>query len=260
MKERRGAGVLAPIRSFAALLLLLLQFVLGGVIQRLLVWPATFVLPARRGDLVVGWFATCMAKGVFALVRLGGGRAQITGRIPSGRSGIVLMNHQSLLDIPAADIICRPFFPRFVTRRRYARFVPYVSLCVRLGHSPIVDPVRDPVGAIAALRRAPAEREQLFVLYPEGHRSRDGSLGEFETGGLRAALGKSRLPVHLIVADGYWRCRSVVDFAFGMHRIDGRNVVLGPFDPPATGDLRPFIADLHARMEAALEDLRRREP
>jgi len=257
---REAPGPLAPIRSLFALALLFALFPLGGLIQRLLVWPATLVLPSAWGDLVMGWNATAMAKGVFALVRLGGGRARIEGRLPSGQRAIVLMNHQSLLDVPLADIVFRPYFPRFVARRRYAWFVPYVSLCIRLGRCVIVDPARDPVGAIAALRRAPGECERVLVLYPEGHRSRDGSLGEFETGGLRAALGKSRIPVYLIVADGYWRCRSVVDFALGMHRIDGRNVVLGPFDPPATGDLRPFIADLHARMEAALEDLRRREP
>ena len=40
---------------------------------------------------------------------------------------------------------------------------------------------------------------------------------------VRAALGKSRIPVYLIVGDGYWRCRTVVDFAVGMSLLDGRH-------------------------------------
>ncbi len=95
-----------------------------------------------------------------------------------------------------------------------------------------------------------------MVVYPEGHRSRDGELGEFESAGIRTLLGGQRMPAYLIVADGAWRCRSLKDFVLGMHLISVQTQVAGPFAPPAKGDLRAFAVEMRQQMAALLREMR----
>ncbi len=243
-------------RSAVAFLLLLVALGFGGLVQRLTLWPLSFVAPglAGRGS---GALMLFMGRLVIGLARLGGGRFRSTGQVPTAAPALIVMNHQSLFDVPAAALLCGANFPRFVARLRYRR-VPMIGMALRLTHAPFVDPERDAAGAIEALRRAARAEDAALLIYPEGHRSRDGEIGELETAGLRAILGGRRLPVYLIVADGFWRCRSILDVVFGLHKVRGVARVSGPLQPPEKGDLKPFIAGLREGMIAELRDLRSR--
>jgi 1-acyl-sn-glycerol-3-phosphate acyltransferase len=249
-------GPLNAARSGAAFVLLLAALGLSGLAQRLTLWPLSFVAPALARRLSSAWMLL-MARLVLFHVRLGGGRYGWTGQVPTSEACLIVMNHQSLLDIPAGTRLCWPTFPRFVARARY-RPVPLIGMGLRLSGAPLVDPERDGVGAIAMLRQAAREDGGALFIYPEGHRTRDGAIGDFETGGIRAILGGKRMPVYLIVADGFWRCRSILDFVFGMHQIRGVARVVGPLAPPEKGDLRPFVAGLRERMVTELQGLRDR--
>jgi len=247
-------ALLRATRSAAAFVALVAVLGLGGLYQRLLLWPLSFLAPALASRLsarLMQW----LGLQVIVFVRLGGSTVRLTGRVPSDQACLVVMNHQSLLDIPIAALTCRPAFPRYVARTRY-RPAPMVGMGIRLTGGLFVDPARDPRGAVEVLRAAGRAADRAIVVYPEGHRSRDGGLGEFETAGLRSLLGASRMPVHLIVADGAWRCRSMKDFILGMHRIQTSTRVAGPFEPPKKGDLRPFVDEMRQKMAGLLEELR----
>ena len=236
------AGVFAGARSALAVFGLMAWFVLGGVYQRLFVYPAVFLWPRRRTALTSRYFRG-MSHGILALIRMGGGRSRATGTVPTAAPVLVLMNHQSLLDIPVAGLLSAPYVPRFVTRSRYHYGVPAVSPCLRLMGCPIVDPA-DRKAALRAMQDAARTLEHGMLIFPEGHRTRDGEIGEFKTAGVLTVLRERRLPVYLVVTDGFWWARRFVDFVFGVSKIQGETVVLGPFEPPADREELPAFVDM----------------
>ena len=248
-------GLLRQIRSVTAFVTLLLQYMLGGLYQRLVVWPQVLLRPSRQ-DLVVSRYMRGMSHLTNTIVQAGGGRVRRSGRLPTDGPLIVLANHQSLLDITNITVLCHPYVPWFVTRSRYARFVPAVSLCVRLLRAPIIDP-HDRVEALRRLKAAGREQPHGILIFPEGHRSKDGRMLPWKAAGVLTLLKEKRTPVYLAVTDGMWRCRRIVDFIFNMHLIDGTTEILGPFQPPEDADgLGDFVQAMQQRMADHLESLR----
>ena len=182
-----------------------------------------------------------------------------SARVPTASPVLIVANHQSLLDILQIPLLSQPRVPAFVTRARYRRFVPLVSASVRLLGSPIVDPRRDPRGAIEAVREGARTLPHGLIIYPEGHRSTDGEIRPFRTSGLEAILQERRLPVYLVVSDGMWRVRRFTDLLFRVHLVDATSRVLGPIEPPASDEELPaFIQGLRGRLMSALAELRGR--
>ena len=124
-----------------------------GVFQRLVLWPAIVLAPSRRDAWLSGYMRWASAR-VFDLIGLAGARFDFDSSVPTREPTLVVMNHQSLLDIPAAILMCSPFFPLFVTRRSYGRFIPLVSPLLRIMRAPLIDPERSPKEGVAALGRA----------------------------------------------------------------------------------------------------------
>jgi 1-acyl-sn-glycerol-3-phosphate acyltransferase len=248
-------AALRVLRSALGFLLIAPLFFLTGSFQRFVLWPYTFLRPQRRKP-VMDPFMHFMARSVLACMRIGGARITEIGHVPTERPVLVLMNHQSLLDIPTAVALCRPNVPLIVTRSLYGRGIPLVSPMLRIQRFPLIDPRQDRRQAVAIVQEG-ARREEGILLYPEGHRSRGGDLGKFATAGIRAVLKEHRWPVYLIVTDGFWVCRNAKDFCFRVHRIHGRSEVLGPFDPPAEeSDVPAFVQRMRETMQAKLEEMR----
>jgi 1-acyl-sn-glycerol-3-phosphate acyltransferase len=248
--------VIRAARSLASVLLVALLFLAMSPVLRLVVVPGAWLLPRRRFRLV-SWFMKTMSAGILALLRVGGGRARRIGVLPTGGPVLVVANHQALLDICQITLMAQPGVPAFVTRRRYARFVPLVSQCIRLLGSPIVDPKRDPRGSVEAIREGVRDLPHGVVIFPEGHRSGDGAIRPFRTAGIEAILLERRMPVYLVLNDGVWRVRRLADLLFRVPLIDARSEVLGPFEPPADASGLPeFVADLRRRLVLRLDEIR----
>lgn len=240
----------------------------GGVIglgQRLLLWPMMALLPRRRQSLVRGWLRA-HARATLALARaLAGVRVRVTGAVGAGPC-VVVMNHQSVLDIPLGLALVPGPYPLIPTRDRYRRGIPGISPLARLARFPFLAQghtlTREELRAFGAAADAVAAGEQSLLIFPEGHRTRDGRLGPFMRSGLRlvfrrlARAGSPR-PVYAVVADGVTRSRTVAD---ALAHFAGTRVavtVLGPFAPPAhDAAIDAFLDMLHARMTAALAELR----
>ena len=251
-------GALRALRSACAFLLIGPLFFVTGSFQRFVLRPYFYFRPRARKP-VMSWYMHFMARSVLLTMRIGGARITEIGQVPTAEPVLVLMNHQSLLDICTAVAMCRPEAPLIVTRKLWARGIPLVSPMIRIQRYPLVDPVKDPRGAISIIKKAAREQEHGIVLYPEGHRVRGGEIGPFETAGTRVVLKERRTPVYLIVTDGFWVCRTAKDFFFRIHRIDGRTEVLGPFDPPAEdADVPAFLDRMRETMVAKLEEMRGR--
>jgi 1-acyl-sn-glycerol-3-phosphate acyltransferase len=230
---------------------------MGGVYQRLVVYPLVYLLPRRQIALTSRYFRG-MSHGILFCIRMGGATLRRSGTVSTASPVLVLMNHQSLLDIPTLGLMSTPLVPWFVTRKRYHYGVPAVSPCLRLMGCPVIDP-RDRRGSLRTMKEAARVLGHGMLIFAEGHRTLDGEIQPFETAGVLTVLRERRLPVYLVVTDGFWSARRLVDFVFGIGKIRGETEVLGLFEPPADTDALPgFVNGLRETMIAHLAQMRRR--
>jgi 1-acyl-sn-glycerol-3-phosphate acyltransferase len=233
--------LLRGLRSFLSMVLVGTYFVLGSLALRLGVIPATWLFRRWRYR-ITSRYLKIMAGGIFALLTLGGARFRRRGTIPTGGPVAIIANHQSLVDILQVALMGRPMAPAYVTRTRYARWVPLVSATIRLLGCPLVDPKKDPRGALRAVRDGARELPHGLLIFPEGHRSRDGEVREFRTAGVEVMLRARRVPVYLVVSDGGWRVAGFLDLLYRVHLIDHEAELLGPFEiPEGSARLSDFI-------------------
>jgi 1-acyl-sn-glycerol-3-phosphate acyltransferase len=179
----------------------------------------------------------------FAILRLGGARFRRKGVLPTDSPVYVVANHQAILDIMQVTLLARPFAPAFVARTRYQRFIPQVSACIRLLRCPMVDPRKDAEGAVEAIRRGARDLRHGLLIFPEGHRTRDGEVRRFRTAGLEAMLRERRLPVYVVLNDGMWQARRFTDAIFRAHLMDGWSEIVGRFEPPEDDSEIPAFID-----------------
>jgi 1-acyl-sn-glycerol-3-phosphate acyltransferase len=239
-------------RSALAVLLVGLAWVLLTPFLRLVIVPGSRLLPGRRLHLV-SVYMRLISRVTFGLLRMGGARFRREGALPTDSAVAVVANHQSLLDIMQITLLARPFAPAFVTRTRYERFVPHVSACVRLLSCPMIDPRRDRLGAVRTIRRAARELSHGLLIFPEGHRSRDGEVQPFRAVGVEAMLRAKSMPVYIVVNDGLWHAPRLVDNLFRIHRIDAWSAVYGPFQiPEDESEIPAFVQRLRAEIVARL--------
>ncbi len=251
------------IRGTLTLTLLAVVLVAADLVQRLIVAPLTRVLPSRHHALLASW-QQLMARTVLGTVRFVGG-AQIGDipQIPGGSGVLILMNHQSLLDIPLVVRAARPGYPRIVTRERYASGKPLISHMIRLYQYPTVNPRATGRVDLSRLAEVAAGSPVPLVIYPEGTRTRDGGIGRFRRAGLRAILPARDWQVWVVTADGFWECARLDEFRANVSSIRGAVRVDGPFPGPGP-DASPeaidaFIGRMEADMRESLEGLRTTE-
>jgi 1-acyl-sn-glycerol-3-phosphate acyltransferase len=238
----RILAVLRGARSLLASGVALMSWVALTPFLRLVVVPGARLFPRHRLRFVT-WHMKAVTTSTFFFLRLGGGRFRRRGVLPTGSPVYVVANHQTIFDIMQVTLLARPYAPAFVARTRYRRFIPHVSACIRLLGCPVVDPRSDRVGAVEAIRRGARELTHGLLIFPEGHRSRDGAVRPFRPAGLEAMLRERRLPVYVVVNDGMWPARRFTDAIFRAHLLDGWSEVVGRFEPPEDESELPAFID-----------------
>lgn len=231
-----------------------------GLLQRLVIIPLAWATPARSARIYGPWLRL-QARITLGLLRwVAGVRVEVDGRI-STVPCIAIMNHQSLIDIPVGLSLIPGPLTLIPTRRRYGRGIPGISPFLRHARQPFIgqtkaDRKADLAAMFEAARRVKAGETSLLI-FPEGHRTRDGALLPFMPGGLQIALSRAPQPVYCVVGDGMWQIRTLKDTLLRVAGCRVRVRILGPFTPPADGDAIPaFVESLHARMAATLAEMR----
>jgi 1-acyl-sn-glycerol-3-phosphate acyltransferase len=133
---------------------------------------------------------------------------RLPAEFPPGVPLVFVSNHQSMFDIPLQGWYLRSFRPRFVAKRELSHGVPAISYALRtLGHALIDrDDARQSISAIKEFARALPAASRSAAIYPEGTRSRDGTMAPLKGAGLLAVL--KELPAAHVVpmtVDGTWR-------------------------------------------------------
>ncbi len=210
---------LAPFTFKDTLASLVLWPVTGA---NILAWLVLFVLldktflPASRMDRLVRFANRWVTS--FAGVRVVQHGLE---RLTPG-SYIFILNHVSLLDTPVM-VQSIPFFTRAFQDIRHFAFPVYGTFCKILGQLPVEKGNKELNDRSYAQARARLQQGHCFAVFPEGHRSRDGRLGEFYAGAFRLAI-EAQVPVVPVVSRGLrnlcpareWRFRpGKVDVIFG---------------------------------------------
>ncbi len=238
----------------------------ADVVQRLVVAPWVKIRPSDRVP-VLGWWIKIMAWVVTRPVAfLGGCLVPTPPRLVPTRPGVlVIMNHQSLFDIPLmVESVAGPGYVRIVTRERYSRRIPLISHMIRLYEFPVVNP-----GASAdVIRRSLDEISEAartsdvpMGVFPEGTRTKDGSIGRFKRGALSHILAVRPWTVYVYVNDGFWKSAKFMDFIKHVSGVRGQvehAATLEWTDPTANPD--PFIEQIRAAMIQRLESMRSEAP
>ena len=112
---------------------------------------------------------------------------------------VVVMNHQSLIDIL---LTFRLFYPFKMIGKKILGFVPIVGWNLVLSGHLLVDrkKMKSQFNAIRKMEEFLKKGGSMFV-YPEGTRTKDGEIAEFKKGAFRTAVS-TNTPVLPVVIDG----------------------------------------------------------
>jgi 1-acyl-sn-glycerol-3-phosphate acyltransferase len=227
------------------------------LVQRLVVAPWARRRGAPDPAVLTRWQAGVAGFTLGLVGRIGGARFRSFPRIPGRAGTLIVMNHQSLLDIPLIVKSTMERYPRIVTRGRYAKGVPLVSHMLALYRHPLVEPGLMTEEKLAELAETARTSEHPIVIFPEGTRTRDGRIGRFQRTGLRAMLQARDWEVWVVVGDGMWQCARLADFVRGIGSVEVRMLADGPLRfSRERDDADAFIDDLRGRMISGLERLR----
>jgi len=206
----------------------------------------------RPHEIVVSWLNVSLV----AACHLCGTRLEVE-RAPGLRPNtpyLLIANHQSMFDIPIVGALLFTNYPKYVSKRELARWIPSISYNLRRGGNALIDRA-DRAQAVEAIREL-GERAQTrgvsVVIYPEGTRSRSGELKPFKPAGaitlLQAAPALEVVPVTI---DESWRllCHNLLPVPYGT-RIRVR--FAAPIPRSAENDPARLLDRAHEEIEETL--------
>lgn len=181
-------------------------------------------------------------------------RVKIIGRenIDRSKAHVVVMNHQSLLDVL---FIFTLFYPAKMMAKKTLAAVPVVGWTLSLNKHIFIDRAnrKSQIDALRRMDQLLIDGDSLMV-YPEGTRTKDGDIAEFKKGAFRSAVatGTSVLPVVIKGAFEALPSKSMV--VKGFHTITLS--VLPSIDVEKGSSTADLAQKCHDLMSSELEHLR----
>lgn len=253
------------IRGWLAIAVASACLIVGEVVQRFIVAPWSRLRPSRRIRVLGVWQQIMAWVTTRPVAFISGCVIPKPARIvPTEPGHLIVMNHQSLFDIPLVIQTVVDGYPRIVTRQRYSRFIPTISYMVRLYQYPVVDPTANPERIRASLdgiEEAGRTTDVPIAVFPEGTRSKNGEIGRFRKGALTRLLAARPWTVWVFVADGFWQSRRFRDFIGGLADVVGKMEHAGTLewtDPGA--DSEEFIETVRNMMVEQMAAMRGAPP
>ena len=211
----------------------------------------------RPHEVVVGLLQVSLV-GAF---RLCGARVDVerSPEVKPRTPYLILANHQSMFDIPILGALLFTNYPKYVSKKELAQWIPSISYNLRRGGNAIIDR-RHREGAVETIRalgRRVQERGVSAAIFPEGTRARAGILQPFKPAGVLALLESApALAVVPVAIDESWRLLShhLMPVPFGV-RI---RVHLGaPIPRQGSLDNAAILEQARSRIEETLRRWRR---
>jgi 1-acyl-sn-glycerol-3-phosphate acyltransferase len=161
------------------------------------IWLVT--LPFDR-NLVIQHIFTCLWATMYVWVHPGW-KLKIEGRekLPWKGAAIMVVNHQSQVDILVAFALLRPYKP---VSKAVVRWVPFIGWNMMMNrYIALARGERKSVARMAQDCRYWLRRGMPVMIYPEGTRSPDGQIKEFKNGAFTLAV-QENCPVYPVIFDG----------------------------------------------------------
>ena len=107
-------------------------------------------------------------------------------KLPENRPLIIVSNHQSFYDIPPLIWFFRKNHPKFISKKELGKGYFGISYNLNHGGSVLIDR-KNPRMAVSAIKRFAkrlSKNNWAGIIFPEGTRTKDGSMRKFATTGL----------------------------------------------------------------------------
>jgi 1-acyl-sn-glycerol-3-phosphate acyltransferase len=198
------------------------------------------------------WYRVLQLIAQMLYVGLMQGRAYHRDRVPCQGGLLVVANHQSYLDpILVALPIPRPFSP--MARESLFRQRLFSWLIRSLNAFPVKRGSAD-LGAIKeAIRRL--SRGEIVLVFPEGTRTRDGSIGRLQSG-LVLIAQRAKVPILPAVIDGAYECWPRQRVLPTWHALKVGYGEAIPAEVVGRSEPGELVAELHRRMVELQAELR----
>lgn len=110
--------------------------------------------------------------------------------LTTGKSLIIVANHQSTYDIPPIIWYLKKFHPKFISKKQLGRGIPGVSYNLRNGGSVLIDRSRpeESIELIKIFAQKLERNKWSAVIFPEGTRSLNGKPKKFHKKGLMTLI------------------------------------------------------------------------
>jgi 1-acyl-sn-glycerol-3-phosphate acyltransferase len=205
--------------------------------------------PFDRNRVVPGRFLRFVGVGIsktFPPWRLG-----VEGSWPAGGPFVVVANHQSMLDILLLSRMPREM--KWVAKEELFR-IPWVGTMLRMsGDIAIRRGDAESGGEALARAKAYLEKGMSVMIFPEGTRSKTGTLLPFKSGAFRLAL-EAGVPVLPVAVHG--TARGMPKGGPWVNPCRARARILAPVAiEPYAGDAVRLWDDVRARIQAAEREL-----
>jgi 1-acyl-sn-glycerol-3-phosphate acyltransferase len=176
----------------------------------------------------------------------------------AGKTYIFVSNHQSIYDIPII-FASLPFQVRIIAKASLGSF-PFLGWHLRRTGHLLVDRRRPDRAGILRRWRGLVSNGLSLIIFPEGTRSADGTVGRFRAGSFMLAIeaGLSVVPVSIVGTRHVMRKGRLTvepgDVALAIHRpIDAA----ARAEHPSIDDARILAADVRAAISSRVEAIER---
>jgi 1-acyl-sn-glycerol-3-phosphate acyltransferase len=129
---------------------------------------------------------------------------------PTDRPIIFIANHQGMYDIIGIIWFLRKYTPKFVSKIELSKGIPSVSYNLRRSGAALINrnDSKQSITEIARLAKLTADNNYSAVIFPEGTRSKDGTMKGFAAGGMNVLMKKAPNAIVVpIVIKNVWKLR-----------------------------------------------------
>ncbi len=153
--------------------------------------------------------------------------------LPENRPIIFIANHQSLYDIPPLIWFLRKYHAKFISKIELTKGIPSISFNLKYGGGANIDRSdrRQAIAEMAELGTRMKNNCWSAVIFPEGTRSKNGLVKDFQIGGIATLLKKcpEALLVPIVIRNS-WKMVKYGTFPLGIF-LGLKFEVLQPIEP-----------------------------
>lgn len=153
--------------------------------------------------------------------------------LPQNRPIIFIANHQSLYDIPPLIWFLRKYHAKFISKIELTKGLPSISFNLKYGGGANIkrnDP-RQAITEMSKLGLRMKTNNWSAVIFPEGTRSKDGTVKDFQTAGIATLLKKCPEALLVPIAiQNSWKMVRYGNFPLGTF-VKLKFEVLQPIEP-----------------------------